>query len=216
MITGFLHPDLARQEESQRCLSRIYEYCVLQIDQEEQQVEKRRRLSEQTYKAIKKKDAGVIDLLKKRRGRKRFILIDQKAKDSLSKQHAQQLAKLRHGSVDKGQRGADEDRLVQELRLKIERVSKREEKVINKERMLRLSEGRDKARDRKRRRTTHFTSSKHKNKPSLPLRKGLVGRKAKGLAKKSAARRKQTGFSDGSQLGFGDAPVRIEKVRVSS
>ena len=86
MFTGSLHPDLARQEEYQRCLSRIYEYCVLQIDQEEQQVEEQRR------------------------------------------------------------------------------------------------------------RTTHFTSSKHK--PSLPLRK-------------------ETGFSDGSQLGFGDAPVRIEKVRVS-
>ena len=91
--------------------------------------------------------------------------------------------------------------------------------MISKERMIKLSEAKSKAKDKKRRRTTHFTSSKHKFKPvhpPLPLRKGLLGKKAKCLARKSAARNKSTGFSASNQLGFGDAPLRIEKVRVSS
>jgi len=64
---------------------------VLQINEEEQQTEKRRKLSELTFKAIKNKDASIVDVIRKRRGRKRFILIDYKAKENLTKQHANEL-----------------------------------------------------------------------------------------------------------------------------
>jgi len=50
---------------------------------------KRQRLSLQTYQAIRRKDEGIIDVLKKRRGRKKFILIDKSAKERLSKKNAQ-------------------------------------------------------------------------------------------------------------------------------
>ncbi len=48
----------------------------------------------QTYQAIRRKDEGIIDLLKKRRGRKKFILIDKSAKERLSKKNAKELLKL--------------------------------------------------------------------------------------------------------------------------
>jgi hypothetical protein len=47
-----------------------------------------------TYQSIKRKDPSIIDVLRKRRGRKKFILIDQKVKDRLSKEHAKELEKL--------------------------------------------------------------------------------------------------------------------------
>lgn len=64
------------EERKSSNLGRLFEYCLLQINEETTGVQKRRKLSKETYESIKKKDVNIIDTLKKRRGRKKFILID--------------------------------------------------------------------------------------------------------------------------------------------
>lgn len=51
-------------------------------------------MSNETYSAIKEHDPAIIDVLKKRRGRKKFILIDSKVKERLSKRDAKYLKKV--------------------------------------------------------------------------------------------------------------------------
>lgn len=67
---------------------KAYEYFMLQINEEEKAYEKRQKLSNDTYVAIKKGDETIVDILKKRRGRKKFILIDSTAKERLKKRDA--------------------------------------------------------------------------------------------------------------------------------
>lgn len=49
---------------------------MLQINEEEKAYDKRQRLANDTFRAIKHRDPHIIDVLRKRRGRKKFILID--------------------------------------------------------------------------------------------------------------------------------------------
>lgn len=94
-----LDPDQISIEQEKDTLIKAYEYFLLQISEEEKASEKRQKLSADTYNAIKRGDETIVDILKKRRGRKKFILIDSTAKDRLKKRDAKQLEKIKKLSL---------------------------------------------------------------------------------------------------------------------
>jgi hypothetical protein len=142
----------------------------------------------------------------------------------------------------------DEFRILGEIADKLEQIQDREDKLINKEKIIDLTEKRSNLKDKKRRRTTHFTSNKHKKRPLRPMlsRKGFKGKGKKLLASKKAlmnrakgkktlapglnkslntkasvgknSQKKQSESDSmvGTQLYLSSAPVRLEKVRISS
>ena len=91
------------EENKSSNLGRLFEYCLLQINEETTGLQKRRKLSRETYESIKKKDANIIDTLKKRRGRKKFILIDAQVKDRLSQRETWQLEAYKSKQTDQTQ-----------------------------------------------------------------------------------------------------------------
>lgn len=57
-------------------------------------MEKRRKVSQETFVAVRKKDINILDVLKKRRGRKKFIMIDQRVRERLNKRESKFLDKV--------------------------------------------------------------------------------------------------------------------------
>ena len=86
-------------EQEKNILVKAFEYFLLQINEEEKAIFKRYKLSNETFMAIRNGDAEIVEVLKKRRGRKKFILIDSNAKDRLSKRDAKFLEKIKKMSI---------------------------------------------------------------------------------------------------------------------
>lgn len=123
---------------------------MLQINEEEKASEKRQKLSTDTYSAIKRGDETIVDILKKRRGRKKFILIDSTAKDRLKKRDAKQLEKIKKLSLftpEKERRKIEneglgrlvtekeEKRMLEDVKKQLESIEIKEVNVINKEKL---------------------------------------------------------------------------------
>ncbi|CDW86779.1 UNKNOWN [Stylonychia lemnae] len=234
------NPEKDQNEGEKEKFLKLFEYCILQINEEEKEREKRRKLSNQTYLSIKKKDEEIINILKKPRGRKRFILIDNQVKERLSKKDAKYLEEvtLHHqpmliASTSKTNKieTSKDNKILKEISNKLEQIQKLEEKIINKDRIQSLAE-QSQLKEKKRRRTTHFTPSKTKKKKSLVFRKQkpMLGFKSKKSTSKALMKSKLNSSSASQKLTpcqsqiqtdktssiSKKAPIRIEKVRVSS
>lgn len=68
---------------------------MLQINEEERNAEKRKKMSIDTYQSIKRNDDSIIDITRKRRGRKKFILIDSQVKANLKKRDLKYLERIK-------------------------------------------------------------------------------------------------------------------------
>ena len=165
---------------------------MLQINEEERAIEIRRKISNDTYQAVKKGDASIVDALKKRRGRKKFILIDSNVKERLNKRNSKYLEKVKKMSFERDQEQGpknvklpqaitekEERKIIDDIRMQLEQIQKKEENVINKEKLISLP-AKQANKDKKRRRTTHFTVNKNKKKVKqrqFLKRKGWFGKK---------------------------------------
>lgn len=136
-------------------------------------------------------------MLKKRRGRKKFILIDNSAKDRLTKKNAKVLSKLEYPDPSSPSleptsksmtRQREGPKMLKEISLSLEKIQKREANAINKDKIFKLAERMADSKDKKRRRTTHFTNNKNKKQRRKPVlsRKSFKGMGRKMMLSKKA------------------------------
>ncbi len=78
--------------------------------------------------------------------------------------------------------------MLKEISITLEKIQKREANAINKDKIIKLAERMAEAKDKKRRRTTHFTTNKNKklHKPPFLSRKSFKGMGRKMMLSKKA------------------------------
>lgn len=91
------------------------QYTSLHLSEEEGELERVRLLSVQTIAAMKRGDQRIQDTMRKRRGRKKFILSDEGAKRRLKKRQLKALEKRSAGELLREIQG-EVDRIEKALR----------------------------------------------------------------------------------------------------